>query len=276
MPILHAILLGIIQGITEFLPISSTAHLWLVPWLLGWPDQGLAFDIAMHVGTLAAVILYFFRDWLQVIAQGFGFDYGGDPGLKQNPKLLWLLAAATIPVGVAGYLFKKQAETTWRSPYVIAATMISVGLVLWWAERAGRKQKDLAVLMPADAMKIGAAQALAIVPGVSRSGITISAGLFQNLNRPAAARFSFLLSAPAIAGAAGKDLWDLMKHQGGIPPEMRMVFLVGIVASAVTGCLVIHFFLNFLRRRSLAFFVYYRVVFGIIIIALATIFRTGG
>jgi undecaprenyl-diphosphatase len=276
MPLLQAIVLGIVQGLTEFLPVSSTAHLALIPWLLGWPDPGLSFDIALHVGTLAAVLVYFFRDWLQVIAQGFGLRIGGDPELRRNAALLWLLAAGSIPVGVAGLLFQKQAETAWRSPYVIATAMIAVGLVLWWAEFAGRKQKDIGHVTAADALTIGAAQALAVVPGTSRSGITIAAGLFRNLDRRAAARFSFLLSTPAIAAAAGKDLWDLMRHQGGIPDEMRTAFLVGIAVSAITGFLAIGFFLNFLRSRSLACFIYYRIIFGIIVIALTYFFRYGG
>jgi undecaprenyl-diphosphatase len=276
MPLLQAIVLGIVQGLTEFLPVSSTAHLALIPWLLGWPDPGLSFDIALHVGTLAAVLVYFFRDWLQVIAQGFGLRIGGDPELRRNAALLWLLAAGSIPVGVAGLLFQKQAETAWRSPYVIATAMIAVGLVLWWAEFAGRKQKDIGHVTAADALTIGAAQALAVVPGTSRSGITIAAGLFRNLDRRAAARFSFLLSTPAIAAAAAKDLWDLMRHRGGIPDEMRTAFLVGIAVSAITGFLAIGFFLDFLRRQSLAVFIYYRIVFGIIVIALAYFFRYGG
>ncbi len=276
MPLLQVIVLGIVQGLTEFLPVSSTAHLALIPWLAGWRDPGLGFDIALHVGTLAAVLLYFFRDWWQVVAQGFGLHATGDPALQRNRALLWLLAAGSIPIGIAGVIFKQQAETTWRSPYVIAAAMIGVGLVMWWAEYSGRRQKDIGHVSATDALAIGVAQALAVVPGTSRSGVTIAAGLLRNLDRPTAARFSFLLSTPAIAAAAGKDFWDLMKHQGGIPPEMRTAFLAGIAVSAITGCLAIGFFLHFLRRRSLAFFIYYRIFFGIIVIALATFFRYSG
>jgi undecaprenyl-diphosphatase len=151
--------------------------------------------------------------------------------------------------------------------------LIGVGLIMWLADRAGRRQKDLGGVSPADALAIGVAQALAVVPGVSRSGITISAGLWRNLDRPAAARFSFLLSTPAIAAAAGKDFWDLFKHEGGIPPELRTAIIVGIAVSAITGCLAIRFLLSYLRSRSLAFFVWYRLIFGIIVIALASFFR---
>ena len=276
MPLLEVIVLGLIQGLTEFLPVSSTAHLALVPWLFGWQDPGLGFDIALHVGTLAAILIYFFRDWVQIIQQGFGMEANGDPALKRNRMLLWLIAAATIPVGFFGYIFKAQAETTWRNPNVIAAMMIGVGIILWICDRAGSHQKDLGQLTTGDALTIGLAQALSIVPGTSRSGITISAGLLRNLDRPTAARFSFLLSTPAIGAAALKDFYDLHKHEGGIPHDMRIPFLVGILVSGVTGLIVIHFFLEFLRRRALNIFVAYRIVFGIMIIALAHFFRFNG
>jgi undecaprenyl-diphosphatase len=277
MPLYEVIVLGLIQGLTEFLPISSTAHLTVVPWLFGWTDPGLTFDIALHIGTLVAILVYFYRDWIQVLAQGFGVRTEGDPDLRRNRMLLWFMAAATLPIGVFGLLFNKQAETTWRQPDVIAAMMIGVGIILWWAERAGRKQKDLGHLTFADAMTIGLAQVLAIVPGTSRSGVTIAAGLLRNLDRASAARFSFLLSTPAIAAAAAKGLYDLMKHQGGIPPAMRMPMAVGILVSGLSGAVVIHFFLEYLRRGTLNFFIAYRIIFGIIIIALAHFFRlTGG
>jgi undecaprenyl-diphosphatase len=186
------------------------------------------------------------------------------------------MVAATIPVGLFGYIFKEQAETTWRSPNVIGAMMIIVGVVLWFAERAGRRHKDLSHLTFIDALAIGFAQVLAIVPGTSRSGITIAAGLFRNLDRSTAARFSFLLSTPAIGAAAAKDFYDLMKQEGGIPLNMRTPFVVGILVSGVTGCLVIRLLMNYLRKGTLNFFVTYRVIFGIIIIALAHFFRFTG
>ena len=284
MPLLHAIILGIIQGLTEFLPVSSSAHLALIPWLLGWNDQGLSFDIALHVGTVLAVVVYFFRDWVQVIAEGFGISMGNtlgnDPTIRRNPKLLWLLVLGSIPAGIAGLLVKDLAENVWRNnQYLIGSMLILVGLFMWWADRQGSRQKDLGHLSPSDSLTIGAAQAMALVPGVSRSGITICAGLLRNLDRATAARFSFLLATPAIAGAAAKDAWDLMRHGGGmagIPPDMRTALVVGVIVSAISGALTIQFFLNFLRRRPLTFFVWYRVVFGIIVIALATFFRYHG
>ncbi|SRR5579875_348453 len=275
MPLLHAILLGILQGLTEFLPVSSSAHLIIVPWMLGWDDGGLTFDVALHVGTLAAVILFFFRDWIQIIGQAIGLRAGGDAALLKNRGLLWLLILGTIPGAAAGVLFDKQAETALRSPYIIATAAIVVGLILWLADSAGRKRKDIAQVSLLDSLAVGVAQAFAIIPGVSRSGSTIAAGLFRALDRPTAARFSFLLSTPIIAGAAAKKFWDLTKHGGGLPQDMQMAFLAGILASAITGCLAIAFFLNYLRRRSLAVFVWYRIIFGIMVIALA-FFRAGG
>jgi undecaprenyl-diphosphatase len=272
MPLLQVIVLAVVQGITEFLPISSTAHLYLTSWLLGWPAEALDFDIALHIGTLLAILLYFFRDWLQILAQGFGMRFGRDEELKHNRTMLWLLAIATVPVGVFGFVFNKQAETTWRNPYVMGVMLVAVGVLMWLAERAGRKRRDLSSLNLPDSVAIGVAQALSIVPGTSRSGITISAGLYRDFDRPSAARFSFLLSAPAVAAAAGKALYDMHRH-GGLDAILNAPFLVGVAVSALTGCAVIAWFLHYLRGSSLRLFVYYRIIFGIIVIALAFIRR---
>jgi undecaprenyl-diphosphatase len=272
MPLLQVIVLAVVQGLTEFLPISSTAHLYLTSWLFGWRLEGLDFDIALHIGTLLAVLLYFARDWVQIIAQGFGVRMKGDEEIKHNHMLLWLLAIGTVPVGIAGLLFNKQAESTWRNPFVIGGMLIAVGVLMYLAENAGRRQRDLSSIDLADAVTIGVAQALAVVPGTSRSGITISAGLFRNMTRESAARFSFLLSTPAIAAAAGKALYDMHK-KGGLHGVMNSDFLVGVAVSAITGCLVISWFLHYLRRGGLRPFVYYRIVFGIIVLALAFIRR---
>jgi undecaprenyl-diphosphatase len=205
---------------------------------------------------------------------------GNDPAIRRNPKLLWLLVLGSIPAGIAGLLVKDLAENVWRNnQYLIGSMLILVGLFMWWADNQGSRRKDLGNVSAADSLTIGVAQALALVPGVSRSGITICAGLLRNLDRATAARFSFLLATPAIAGAAAKDAWDLMRHGGGItgiPADMRTALLVGVIVSAITGALTIQFFLNYLRKRSLSFFVWYRVIFGIIVIALATFFRYHG
>ncbi len=273
MPIYQVVILAIIQGLTEFLPVSSTAHLALTHWLFGWgfkegTNLDFSFDVALHAGTLLAVILYFFRDWLQIIAQAFGIGVGRDRQLAHNRGMLWLLLAGTIPVGLAGLAFGKHAEGDWRSPWVIASTLIVVGVLMWIADNVGARNKDMASMGPADAGMIGLAQAFAIVPGVSRSGITITAGLFRNLDREAAARFSFLLSTPAIAAAAGKAYWDLHKHYGGIPHEMQMPCIVGALVSAIVGMFVIAFLLDYLRHHSLRVFAWYRIALGLVVIAL--------
>ena len=272
MPLLQVIVLAVVQGLTEFLPISSTAHLYLTSWLFGWQLEGLDFDIALHLGTLLAVLLYFARDWVQIVAQGFGVRMKGDEDLTHNHMMLWLLAVGTIPIGIAGAVFKKQAETTWRSPFVIGGMLIAVGVLMYLAENAGRRQRDLSSINLPDAVTIGAAQALAVVPGTSRSGVTISAGLFRNMTRESAARFSFLLSTPAIAAAAGQALHEMYKR-GGLHGVLNTDFLVGVAVSAITGCLVISWFLHYLRRSGLRPFVYYRIIFGIIVLALAFIRR---
>ncbi|HWQ54170.1 MAG TPA: undecaprenyl-diphosphatase UppP [Bryobacteraceae bacterium] len=268
MPLYQVIILAIVQGFTEFLPISSTAHLYLTSWLLGWNPQALEFDIGLHIGTLAAVLVYFFRDWVQIIAQGLGMSYGEDPQLRQNHGLFWLMVIGTIPVGVCGLLFHDYAETTWRNPYVMASMLIVVGVIMWIAESRSRRKRDLATVNVKDAATIGLAQALALVPGTSRSGITITAALFRGIDRESAARYSFLLSTPAIGAAALNAVYDLVKH-GGMASDMVVPFAVGVLVSAATGWLVIAWFLRFLRHRTLRFFVYYRIVFGIIVLALA-------
>jgi undecaprenyl-diphosphatase len=268
MPILQVIVLAAVQGLTEFLPISSTAHLYLTSWLLGWQTESLDFDIMLHLGTLLAVLIYFFGDWVQIVAQGLGMEVGHDEELKLNRAMIWLLAAGSIPIGVIGWLFSKQAETVWRNPLVMGVMLIAVGVLMWWAERTGSPGRDLASLNGVDAVVIGAAQALAVVPGCSRSGITISAGLFRGLRRDTAARFSFLLSTPAITAAAAKALWDVHKHGGGLHTLLTMPFAVGVAVSALTGCLVIAWFLRYLRGSGLRPFVYYRIVFGVVVLVL--------
>ncbi len=268
MPIHQAILLAVIQGLTEFLPISSSAHLALAPWLLGWKDQGLAFDIALHFGTLLGVLIYFAKDWVRIAAAGLGIQRKA-AGADELPRpMLWMLAAGTVPVGIAGLLLKDAAETVFRTPWVIGTMLIVVGLLMGWAERRARFARTVGDVTWADALAVGAAQALAVVPGTSRSGITLVAGLFRGLDRASAARFSFLLGTPAIAAAAADAFLDLYRA-GGIPAGERAVFYSAMAVSAATGCAVIAWFLRFLRHRTLRFFVAYRVVFGILILALA-------
>jgi undecaprenyl-diphosphatase len=272
MPLYQALVLAVIQSLTEFLPISSTAHLALAPWLLGWRDPGLIYDIALHFGTLAALVAYFFRDWAEILAAALGRRTRPDSETARQPRLLWLLALGTLPAVAAGVLFHQQAETTWRSPLLMGGMLILVAGFIYWADRRGALRRGLGDVTLADALWIGAAQAVALIPGTSRSGITIAVALWRGLERPAAARFSFLLSTPALGGAALLAAWNLLE-QGGIAPDMRWPFLAGVLASGLTGWAVIAFFLRYLRSRTLLFFVYYRVVFGIIVIARAVFLR---
>ncbi len=272
MPLLQVVVLAVVQGVTEFLPVSSTAHLYLTSWLLGWQTEALSFDIMLHVGTLAAVLAYFFKDWIAIIGHGFGIRGVGDPAKKYNPKLLWLLAIGTVPVVIAGLLVKDLAETTWRNPVLMGCMLIAVGIVMWIGDRVGSRRRQLGSVSLADALIIGVAQILALIPGCSRSGITVTAGLFRDFDREAAARFSFLLSTPAIGGAAAKAVWDIYKT-GAVGELLTAQFVVGVAVSGLVGCAVIAWFLHYLRRNSLNSFVYYRIIFGIIVLALAFIRR---
>jgi undecaprenyl-diphosphatase len=266
MPLYQAIVLAVVQGLTEFLPISSTAHLALFPWLLGWKDPGLTFDVALHAGTLVAVAVYFWRYWQEMVGLVLGQNWGGSHGLGLDRRLLWFLAAATIPAGIAGLLFEHAAEEELRSPLIIGAALVAVGLLMWLGEHLGRQHTELQRITFLDSLLVGVAQALAVVPGVSRSGITMTAGMFRGMKRETAARFSFLLSTPIIAGAALKKLLEI--RHAGIPPEMRLPFAAGIVVAAVVGYFVIAVLIRYLERGTFKIFVVYRVALGVLVLAL--------
>ena len=263
MTLVQAIVLGAVQGVTEFLPISSSAHLILVPWIMGWPDQGLTFDVVLHAGTLIAILTFFWQDWYRMAASVFrrGREQEGT-----SSKLLFLVVGATIPGAVAGFLAQKVIETTLRSAFVLSITLIGVALLLWLAERTAHLNKDLEKLSVADAFSIGCAQALSLVPGTSRSGITIATGLFRGLTRQAAARFSFLLSAPITGGAALKKFLDL-RHTG-IADGDRLPMLFGFLSSLLMGYLTIKFFMRYLQRNTLQPFIVYRIAIGIVVLFL--------
>jgi undecaprenyl-diphosphatase len=266
MTLIQALVLGTVQGLTEFLPISSSAHLILVPWLLGWKDQGLTFDVMLHAGTLVALLSFFWQDWVGMIAATFR---SGNPAGKRHEGGAWflfMLICATIPAAVAGFLAQKTIETQLRSPLVLATTLIGLALLLWLAERLASLKKSLNQVSILDALSIGLAQALALIPGTSRSGITITTGLFRGLTREAAARFSFLLSAPIIAGAALKKLLDL-RHTG-IETTERLPLFFGFVASMVVGYYTIKYLLRFLQTNTLYIFVCYRIILGVVILLL--------
>jgi undecaprenyl-diphosphatase len=273
MTLYQAIVLAVLQGLTEFLPVSSSAHLILVPKLLHWPDQGLSFDVALHAGTLVAVLLYFLRDWIELTLAGLGFNYPPRAGAVQvihNRRMFWYLVAATIPGAIVGFLFEKQIEEKLRDPKPIAIAMILIALLMWYAEYVSKLDRGMEDVTFIDSILIGAAQALALFPGVSRSGITITTGLFRGLTREAAARFSFLLSTPIIAGAAAKELPKLIKlHHAGQLDMPVSTLAIAVAVSAIVGYLVIAFFLRYLQTQTLKIFIYYRIVFGIVVLVLA-------
>jgi undecaprenyl-diphosphatase len=272
-PLLQAIILAVIQALTEFLPISSTAHLILFPWLFGWPEPGQAFDVALHAGTLLAVLLYFFQTWLTFLLCGLGMHYPSRAGaeeVQRNRRMFWYMVVGTIPAGLLGFFFHHQIEDNLRQPVIIGTTLIGAGLLMWWADAKARLTRQLESSNFGDAVSIGVAQAFALLPGVSRSGITITTGLFRGMTRDAATRFSFLLSAPVIAGAVAKELPKLIKlhHAGGLELPLSTLAL-SIAVSALLGVLVIAFLLRYLQVRTLKVFVVYRIVFGIIVLLLA-------
>lgn len=273
MPLYQAIVLALVQAFTEFLPVSSTAHLTLFPWLLGWQDPGLAFDVALHAGTLVAVLLYFFKDWLTLTLCGLGLKYPANAPAEevaQHKKLFWYMVIGTIPGGILGALFEKTIEERFRTPYVIAISLIVIALVMWWADSKSLLTRPLEQSNVGDAVTIGTAQALALCPGVSRSGITITAGLFRGFTREAATRFSFLLSTPLIAGAVLSHLPKLIKlHKAGGLDLPLSTLVISILVSGVAGYFVIAFFLRYLQTHTLKVFVIYRLLFGIIVLVLA-------
>jgi len=267
---LQAVILGIIQGLTEFLPVSSSGHLILVPYFLHWPDQGLDFDIATNTGTLLAVLAYFHRDLRDLIV-GFvtGAPRSRDGEFAPRP-MAWTILVGTVPAGLAGLLAKHWIETHLRTPVVIAATTFFYGLLLFLADRLGRKERTVGEVTLMDGVVVGCAQALALVPGTSRSGVTITAALLLGLTRPAAARFSFLLAVPISILAALKSAKDLADAGAGAAQLVPMA--IGLVVSAVVGYGVIAWLIAWLRRRSLTVFVVYRVLLAALIVA-TLIFR---
>ena len=274
---IQAIVLGILQGLGEFLPISSSAHLALAPYLFGWEYQGLDYDVMLHGGTLIAVLLYFARDWYEIIRDAFvpfldkeNRGKGIFSLLKENIKdkpdtagMLWLLILATIPAGVFGILLDDLAEDLFRNPAWMGANLLIFSIFIMWADKTARQDKDEKGLTIRHALLIGLAQCIALMPGASRSGMTIMAALFLGYSRPAAARFSFLLSTPVIGGAA------LLKALKFSAADITMPFVFGILASFITGFVVIRFFMAWIRSKNLMPFMVYRIILGIIILIYA-------
>jgi undecaprenyl-diphosphatase len=284
LPIYQVVVLAIVQGLAEFIPVSSSGHLIIVRRLLGWnelsPAHELTFDVALHFGTLLSVLFYFRRTWFQILRAALGgkvvrFSEAGseDQNLtadeqREERLLLWFLALATIPGAIAGKLLEHSAEDYFREHiFLIAGALIVVALLMWWGEKVSQFNKPLTRISLSDALIVGCAQATSLIPGVSRSGSTITAGLFRNMTREAAVRFSFLLSTPLIAGAALLKAHELRKE--GLPQEMRMPFLVGVLVSAIVGYFAIAWLIRYLQSNSLKVFIVYRIVVGVIVIGLA-------
>ncbi len=262
MDLLHIVVLALVQGLTEFLPISSSGHLVLVPAFLGWEDQGLAFDIAVHVGTLLAVVAYFRRDIITMAAAWARTLSGGS--LKGDARLAWAVIAGTVPAGIAGLLFMDLIEQYLRSPQVIAATTVGFGVLLWLADRFGAKRRGEYAIGAIDVLVIGAAQALALIPGTSRSGITITAGLMLGLSREGASRFSFLLAIPLITLAGLVKTYQLIQSEAGVD---WTVLGLGTAISALAAYACIHTFLKVVERLGMLPFALYRVALGAVIFA---------
>lgn len=283
MSVFHAIVLGIVQGLTEFLPISSSGHLILVPWLFNWEEPGLAFDAALHLGTLVAVFAYFWRELLNMLlavpdalrqpgALLRSEPDGNDPERTKSARLVWLLVIGSIPGGIAGLLLQNKIDDFFhgaahrdRSIVLISITLILFALLLWYADRTARHRRGIDQLTVSDAIAIGLAQMLALFPGVSRSGSTLTAGLWRELKRADAARFSFLLGAPLIAAASLTGLKDLLDSSGDIGSS---AIVAGILASAISGFAAIWVLLKVLQRSNTYVFVAYRVVAGLAFIAI--------
>ncbi|MEI8333228.1 MAG: undecaprenyl-diphosphatase UppP [Chloroflexota bacterium] len=265
---LQAIVIGIVQGLTEFLPISSSGHLIVLPYMFGWYDpflESLPFSVMLHVGTLGALLVYFWRDWLRLVPAFFATIRDRSFRDDQDRRLAWLIAAATVPAAIVGFLLNDIIEREIRQVAVVALALVVGAGILWIADRWGAKTKGLDGLGFPGAVGIGVAQAIALVPGVSRSGISISAGLFLGLTRESAARFSFLMSAPIIAGTAVFEARKLLAGEAGVAmPAVPLA--LGTLAAFLTGLAAIAFLLGYLRDHPLTIFVAYRLVLAAIIV----------
>ena len=258
---LQAIALGIIQGLSEFLPISSSAHLTLAPWLFGWEDPGLAFDVALHFGTLLAVLWYFRMEWLNLIKAAFGIATTGRAETPEKRKVIYLIVA-TIPGAIGGYLLQSRAESAFRSPQIIAVALIVMGIILWAVDKAVDQRRILGEMRWVDALLIGLSQVIALIPGVSRSGSTITTARGLRFDRESAAEFSFLMSMPIIAAAVVLEGPKAL-HEGGLTNDL----MSGVVASAISGWLAISLLMRYVSRHSYGVFAFYRIALGIAVLA---------
>jgi undecaprenyl-diphosphatase len=258
---LQAIALGIIQGLSEFLPISSSAHLTLAPWLFGWDDPGLAFDVALHFGTLLAVLWYFRMEWAALVRAAFGIITTGRIETPEKRRVIFLIIA-TIPGAIGGYVLQSRAESAFRSPQIIAIALIVMGIILWLVDKLTAQARVLGEMRWLDALLIGLAQVIALIPGVSRSGSTITTGRGLRFDRESAAEFSFLMSMPIIAAAVIMEGPKALA-QGGLTSEL----MSGVVASAISGWLAISILMRYVSKHSYGIFAFYRVALGIAVLA---------
>ncbi|MDQ3996740.1 MAG: undecaprenyl-diphosphatase UppP [Gemmatimonadota bacterium] len=268
MTIFEALVLGVLQGLAEFLPISSSAHLALAPWVFGWRDPGLAFDVALHVGTLVAVLWYFNQEWRTLSSAFLRLARTRRPETEEQRRIIYLVIA-TIPGAIAGLLVEDHAESTFRAPKLIATALMVMGVILWWVDRAAARDRSLATMRWSDALLIGVGQMFALLPGVSRSGSTITAGRALRFSRESAAVFSFLMSAPITFAAIVLKVPDAVRETGISAP-----LVVGVVASAVSGWVAISVLLKLVARHGYGAFAAYRLLLGAGILALA--FARGG
>lgn len=262
MTIFQAIVLGLLQGLAEFLPVSSSAHLTLAPWVFGWEDPGLAFDVALHSGTLLALAWYFRRDWIELIKAGISILATRKVSTPIEHRLL-LLVVATIPGGIAGKLLNDYAEQAFRAPQLIAITLMVMGVLLWAADKWGRQSRSLEQVTMRDAVLIGLAQVFALIPGVSRSGSTMTAGRALGFERQSAARFSFLMSMPITFAAVAVKLPEAVHAAKDLGP-----MIAGIIAAAISGWLAISVLLKYVARHSFGSFALYRLALGAFILVL--------
>jgi undecaprenyl-diphosphatase len=260
--IFQALVLGVVQGLTEFLPVSSSAHLALVPWLFGWTDPGLAFDVALHFGTLIAVLWYFRQEWRDLIRAAWSMLRKRRVETVEEKRVLFLILA-TIPGAVGGLLLEKKAETTFRAPMLTALALMVMGAILWAADRVSRMDRRLPSMRWPDALLVGITQVLALVPGVSRSGATMSTGRLLGFDRQSAAVFSFLMSMPIIAAAVVLKGPDVLRESGH-----GVELIVGVLAAAASSWLAIALLLRYVVRHSFGIFALYRLILGVVVMAI--------
>jgi undecaprenyl-diphosphatase len=260
MDIIQAIILGIVQGATEFIPVSSSGHLVLIPWLLAWEKPPLVFDTMTHWGTLVAVVIYFWQDVRQIVINVLRDLSRGTPVASPESRLGWLIVLATLPTVIIGLLFEKQFESLFGEPIWVASFLFVTGLILWISESLGKRLRDVESMSTRDAILFGLAQSMAITPGISRSGSTIGMGLLLGLTRPAAARFSFLMMIPVVFGAGLLKLIELW--QIGLSGDFFVLLLAGFISAAISGYACISFLINYLATRSVRSFAIYCWLFG--------------